>query len=42
MEYLEGRETMLILYKFSLFNINGSYIVNKLRYSCNFFRTVYV
>ena len=27
MEYLEGRETMLILYKFSLFNINGSYIV---------------
>ena len=27
MEYLEGRETMLILYKFSLFNINRSYIV---------------
>lgn len=41
MEYLEGRETCLY-YKFSLFNINGSYIVNKLRYSCNFFRTAYV
>lgn len=26
MEYLEGRETCLY-YKFSLFNINGSYIV---------------
>ena len=26
-EYQEGRETMLILYKFSLFNINRSYIV---------------
>ena len=24
-EYQEGRETMLILYKFSLFNINRSY-----------------
>ena len=36
-EYQEGRETMLILYKFSLFNINGSYIVKYIRYSCNFF-----
>ena len=26
-EYQEGRETMLILYKFSLVNINRSYIV---------------
>lgn len=26
-EYQEGRETILILYKFSLFNINRSYTV---------------
>ncbi len=37
-EYQEGRETMLILYKFSLFNINRSYIVKKYGVACNFFR----
>ena len=28
---------LCLYYKFSLFNINGSYIVKYIRYSCNFF-----
>ena len=38
-EYQEGRETMLILYKFSLFNINRSYIVRNYGVAATFLGT---
>ena len=41
-EYQEGRETMLILYKFSLFNINRSYIVRNYGVAATFLFNLFV
>lgn len=38
-EYQEGRETMLILYKFSLFNINAANIVKSYGVAATFLET---